>query len=311
MSNRISKSNTIFKYGPLLIVLCMFLRATDVVFRSSTLSKIDPLELITLEHLIACIVLLRWIPSFRRILTFSAFEIFCVLFISCGSSVGGILFFTSAFQYINPSVVILLQKLQPIVTIFLSYMILKERFPAKFWFWAAIGVGAGYVLGFGLSLPEVSFASQNFRGVIFALIAMTLWGSGTVFGKKLVAKLDPGTVTRYRYFLGLFFALVLLFSLRSVGSLGILTHPEALTNIVYMALVPGFLALALYYKGLQKTSASIASILELAFPLFAVLFTWLFLKKPLSSHQLLAGAVLLLSVVMISRIGMIPRASSP
>lgn len=320
-------SKFLLQYGPLFIILCMLLRATDVVFRSITLTAISPLEMITLEHFIASIVLsIFFLPFFSSFFTqhtslkelfqglksLNAYELFCVLFISCGASVGGILCFTSAFQYINPSIVILLQKLQPIVSISLSYLLLKERLPPKFWLWSVVAIGSGYILGFGFSCPDFSLSSANFKGILYALLAMSLWGSGTVFGKKLVNKLHPGVVTRLRYFLGFSFAFIILLGTRfpfssstaapSATPFAIVSHVELIPNIAYMALIPGLSALILFYYGLQKTSASISSILELAFPLFSVALAWLILGKPLNFQQLIAGTVLLFAVIMISQL---------
>ena len=157
-------------FGPLFIVLCMFLRGTDILFRKITLSGITPLELITLEHLIACIALLPLLPNFRILKKLSAYDLFCLAFVSFGASVLGILCFTTAFNYINPAIVILLQKLQPVVTIFLSVLILKETIHKGFYLWATIAILSGYILSFGFTLPALSFQSLQFKGIFFALL---------------------------------------------------------------------------------------------------------------------------------------------
>jgi drug/metabolite transporter (DMT)-like permease len=71
--------------------------------------------------------------------------------------------------------------------------------------------------------------------------------------------------------------------------------------LLYMGLVPGMLAMLLYYRGLATTSASVAAFVELIFPVSAVaLNTWV-LKAPLQPVQLVAGAILLIAVFNLSR----------
>jgi len=67
-----------------------------------------------------------------------------------------------------------------------------------------------------------------------------------------------------------------------------------------MALLPGLLALILYYKGLQTTIASRAAVAELAFPITAVITNWLVLKVHLASSQILGGSLLVGAVTVLT-----------
>ncbi len=70
--------------------------------------------------------------------------------------------------------------------------------------------------------------------------------------------------------------------------------------VIIMALVPGLLALLFYYKGLQSTIASMASIGELAFPITAVAANWFFLGIHLTRTQFLGGFLLVASVTALT-----------
>jgi drug/metabolite transporter (DMT)-like permease len=161
--------------------------------------------MITLEHLIACVALLPWFPGFAPLKKLSPKDWFLLLYIACGVSVGGILCFTTAFGLINPAVVILLQKLQPIVTITLSIVFLRERIAKSFYPLAALAMAAGYVLVFGFHLPDNILHGDAIVGAMLALAATALWGSGTALGKSLLTRMEPKLLTRYRYFFGLAF----------------------------------------------------------------------------------------------------------
>jgi drug/metabolite transporter (DMT)-like permease len=73
----------------------------------------------------------------------------------------------------------------------------------------------------------------------------------------------------------------------------------AVAGITAMALVAGLAALLLYYKGLKSTSASMASVCELSFPVTAVAVNWLVLNITLSAIQL-AGAAILVAAVTVT-----------
>jgi drug/metabolite transporter (DMT)-like permease len=55
-------------------------------------------------------------------------------------------------------------------------------------------------------------------------------------------------------------------------------------------------ALFIYYKGLENTSASVATLAELGFPMAAIFVNWIFLDATLSAVQLLGVAILLSGV---------------
>ncbi len=291
--------------GPVLIALCMIARSTDVFFRQNLVGTIPPIELITIEHLIVTLLLLPFLRIKNEFKDFNYKDWLALLFVAAGSSVGGILCFTTAFQHMNPAVVILLQKLQPIVTISLSAVFLKERMNKVFFLFALIAIISGYVLVFGWSSPTAIANLGNLNGVKYALLAVFFWGGGSVFGKRLLnKKWNHFSLTKWRYYLGSLTALSLFALLKDSYAPVIFTQWEKLPSIVYIALISGFFALWLFYKGLQNTKASVSSILELIFPLSSTLIVWIFLNKPLTSVQLVAGGILILSVVFISRSSM-------
>ncbi|MGB6642673.1 MAG: DMT family transporter, partial [Thermoanaerobaculia bacterium] len=53
------------------------------------------------------------------------------------------------------SVVVLLQKLQPVFAIVLAGLLLKERITPRFLSWAGMAIAGAYLLTFGLALPDL------------------------------------------------------------------------------------------------------------------------------------------------------------
>jgi drug/metabolite transporter (DMT)-like permease len=64
-----------------------------------------------------------------------------------------------------------------------------------------------------------------------------------------------------------------------------------------MAIIPGFLGVLLYYRGLKKVRASSATLLELSFPLTAVAINSIFLNLHLTTLQSFAALALLISMI--------------
>jgi drug/metabolite transporter (DMT)-like permease len=75
-------------------------------------------------------------------------------------------------------------------------------------------------------------------------------------------------------------------------------------NLLAIALVPGLLALLLYYRALSRTPASLATIAEMAYPVAATLIAsapppWGF-NQPLYPAQVLGTALLLVVILVVN-----------
>jgi drug/metabolite transporter (DMT)-like permease len=83
-----------------------------------------------------------------------------------------------------------------------------------------------------------------------------------------------------------------LIALNGTSALSVSLHPREAISLLLMALIPGLLALLIYYRGLMTARASRAAIAELAFPGTATVLNWIFLGAHISAIQL-AGFFLL------------------
>jgi len=107
-------------------------------------------------------------------------------------------------------------------------------------------------LGNGAVTPMLT-GDEN---IVEATAAAALWALGTVLGRYLAREIAFQHVLSLRFFFGfLASAIALLVMNQPAYSNG---HDTVL--ILYLALVTGLLALALYYFGLQRTPAMMASI---------------------------------------------------
>jgi drug/metabolite transporter (DMT)-like permease len=290
--------------GPLLIGIASLLWATDALFRLPAIHALDATFIVFVEHALGVLLLLPALALGRRARLFrlSAVEWVALMLIGAGASALATVLFTASFQFVNPSVAILLQKLQPAMVILMAHLFLGER-PARFFFgWAAVALLAAVWLSFpDLAFPSFLHIDMRSRGVLLSLAAAGLWAGATVGGRFLAPRLDAAVITFWRFVFGLLVLGALLMMRRTGLPSASTVSPEMVRSLIYMSLFPGLLAMLLYYQGLQRTSASVATFVELLFPVGAVLLNTFVLKLPLESVQLLAGCVLLFAVARLSR----------
>jgi len=207
------------------------------------------------------------------------------------------------------SVVVLLQKLQPVFAIFLAALLLKERLTGRFVAWAVAAISGGYLLTFGLSVPDLAGGERTLWAAFYALVAAACFGAATVFGKLLLGTVDFKTATFARY--GLTSVLALIYVTVSGVGLPIATvSTENWIVILVISLTTGSGAIFLYYWGLTRVKATVATICELCLPLSAVMLDYMVNGSRLGIWQWLGGFVLLGSILRISTMQSSPKPSS-
>ena len=285
------------KSGPWLVALGSFFWATDAVFRKPLTSELKSTVIVFYEHLINSIISIPLlIKGWKEVYNLKKKEWFSLMFIALGGSVLATVLFTKSFSLINPTVTILLQKTQPLIAILLAYFILKERFTRRFWVYAAIALIGAYFITFSDLSPVISLKDTTFLGSLYALLAAFFWGGSTVFGRVVLKKVSYYTLTGLRFVLGLLFLFIMLL----IFGLPFLIKTSYLPSLLFMAVIPGFLALFIYYIGLVSTKASIATIGELTFPVASVILNWVFLDATLTMSQIIGSVILLTSIVLLS-----------
>ena len=99
----------------------------------------------------------------------------------------------------NLSVVVLLQKFQPIFAIVLAAIFLQERVSKKFYLWGIIAIIGGHFLTFGFNMPNFQTDTNTMKAGLLSVFASFAFGSSTVFSKSLLNKLSFDTATFFRY----------------------------------------------------------------------------------------------------------------
>lgn len=292
-------------FNAIFVILGAALWASDTLFRHPMTQNVSALTIVFLEHAFALLIASIWVFVIqRKKLQLGWTTMVGAMLIGLFGSALATVAFTMSFQHVNPSVSILLQKIQPIVVIFLSWIFLGEKLSFKFFLWGAIALVAAFYMSFPHGLVVHDLQDASIVGVGLALIAALLWAISTVIGKVVLKKISGSQLTLWRFLFGfLSLWIILQFVPQSKFEIPLVTNDNSImTSIFFMALVPGFLGVALYYRGLTRLKASIATILELTFPLCAMFINSRFLGFHLENIQLAAAVVLMLSIVKISQI---------
>lgn len=290
----------------LVIIACLFW-GMDTLIRYPLVERgINPITIVFYEHIIlATIFSLGLIPAIKRIGELKLADVFSFFIIGGIGSAIATVAFTESFQYLNPSLVILLQKLQPVVAIILAAVILKEEIQKQFVIWAGVCLIGGLLV----SSPDIErfyhLMVNNFGAVTsdvalrgYGLVAVSIvgWGATTVFGKRLsLAGFETKSIMAGRFLTGLLMLIPFVTWDRSM----VLPQGEDYLRILIMVIISGALAMWFYYQGLKRLSAKTTAIAEMFFPFFAIIVNWIFLGKQLTELQLIGGAILILGSLVI------------
>jgi len=197
------------------------------------------------------------------------------------------------------SVVVLLQKLQPIFAIILAGILLKEKIKKQFAIWASVAVIASYFLTFGFSLPNISTDSNTIYAALFAILAAFSFGSSTVFSKKVLMNHNFVTATFFRYMFTSIFMLIFVIAFGTYTDFYKITETNWLYFII-IGLSTGSGAIFVYYYGLRRVKAIVATISELLFPISAIIFDYLINDSFLSPVQLISAAIMVYALIRLN-----------
>jgi len=291
------------KSSPLFVIFAATLWGVDAVMLRPILFNLTVPLVVFLESVIATIILtpffiirknqLKGIPA-KDFLIFFGVALF-------GGAIGTMAIVKALFfvNFVNLSIVVLIQKLQPIFAILLAALLLKEKLPKQFFLWASIAVIGVLLLTFGYNLPNFQTGEKTLEAAFFALLAAFSFGSSTVLSKRALSNVTFFTGTYLRFlFTSIIMVIILLIS-SGIPNFGVVSKFQW-TIFLVIAFSSGGLAILLYYFGLKKVSASVATICELAFPFTAILLEYILRGNFLDFVQWIGAILLIIAILRVS-----------
>ena len=296
------------RYAVVLVALAATMWASDAYFRNQLVQHLSATQIVVAEDaLITLFLLPALIRSRHELRLLGARGWTAVAVIAAGAQALATILFTASFaiaaQHQLFAETFVLQQTQPLIAIVLAWIILGERRRPWFWPAAAVAIIAVYMVVFASDPLSPISALQNGRIEVglLALGAAILWASGTVLGRFALGSISFWSMTALRFTLALPVLVIVVLVQNGLGGFGHYRFSDFVPNLLAIAILPGLLALLLYYRALSKTPASLATIAEMAFPVAATLIAsapppWGF-NQPLYPVQL-AGTALLLGVIV-------------
>jgi probable blue pigment (indigoidine) exporter len=219
----------------------------------------------------------RWLARFLILSVLYASGLFPLLFIAAYRLPGG--------------VAAVINSLTPILVVIISVPLLHTKI-------RAIQIGAG-VLGIGgvALLVLRSNARLDALGLLAMLGAVTMMGVATVLTKRWghPPGMNAVAMTGWTFLFG---GLALLPVTLLVEGLPDQLTARNIGGLIYLVLISGITAYALWFWGLRRLSASSVTFLSLLNPVVAALLGWVVLGQRLNHWQILGAVVVLASVVL-------------
>jgi drug/metabolite transporter, DME family len=276
--------------GVVLVATAAAMWGTDALFRKPLAESTSAATIVFGEHVILVLLTLPLIlPALRALFAAGTRYVLAGIAVGAGASAVATILFTQAFVKGDPITPVVLQKVQPLIAIAAARVILGEE-PRRRFAWFVVPALIGVWL---LAFPHpFQIHASGLEPIALALGAAVLWGLGTVFGRYLSRRLAFEHVVTVRFSFGLVASAIVL---PILGAPAFASAHDTLW-IAYLAIVTGLLALSLYYIGLQRTPAMLASIAELAYPVTAVIVGYVAFGATLVWSQWL-GVILTVGVV--------------
>jgi DME family drug/metabolite transporter len=297
------------RYSVVVVAVAATLWASDAYFRNQLVKHLTANEIVVAEDaLIALMLLPVLVRSWGDVRKLRARGWAAVILIAAGAQALATILFTRSFSYGIYSETFVLQQTQPVIAIVLAWILLGER--RRPWFWPAAAVAvigvylvvqAPYITLQQPLAPITGLGRGRIEAGLFALGAAALWAGGTVFGRYALGSISFWSMTSLRFTVALPVLIAIVLVSEGAAGFSHYTVNDFVPNLLGIALIPGLLALLLYYRALSKTPASLATIAEMAFPVAATLIAagpapWGF-QQPIYPAQI-AGTVLLLGVIL-------------
>ncbi len=270
----------------------------DGALRVPLVSHWSPWTIVLFEHIILVAVVAPRLLRHRAALVAVPLRGWlAVLGVAWGGSALATLAFTFAFQYGNPDVVILLQKSQPLWALAVAGFFLGERPRVRLLPVALTALAGTYLLSFGALQPSQAFAGAQGKAGLLALIAAALWGTATVLGRTALRHMEPDVLTSLRFTCALPLLAVIALTQSALA-------PPTSTSmdwlrLLILALISGLVGMVLYYRGLRRTPASIATFAELAFPASALVINYFVLGATIDTVQLAGFFILWATIALL------------
>jgi len=310
----VTRSRIVETGSVVLVGIAAAMWAFDAYFRPGLTRQLSSGQIVLVEDLLISLCLVPvLIANWSALSRLSGRRWLALAAIAIGPQAIATVLFTKAIGYSFVTAVpnfdvlhevYLLYLLQPVFGVAFARIFLGERRKLTFWPLAAIALVGVYLIVFSED-PAAPWQIRNPELVAGALVlgAVIMWAGGTVLGRYALEDVSFPVTTSLRFMLALPVLLVIVLIDKGGAAFSGYSVSQ-LPSFLGIVLVPGLLAMLLYYLALSRTPASLATIAELGYPL--ALFLIFSLPPPvgqgapLRTVEVLGAALLLVAVVALN-----------
>lgn len=240
--------------------------------------------------------------EYSKIAKFPRKTLFCLSLIALFSGVIGTLAIVKALFLVNfkeLSVVVLIQKVQPVFTVILAFVFLKEKLSKNFLLWSFLVFFGVYLITFGFQLPNFSMNRDHILAYLLSVISAMSFSTNTILGKYLSDSLSFLTITFNRFLFGTIFSII------ACLATGTLFYFKEISLSDYgffagLVLIGGPPSMFIYYMGLKYVRAAVSAICELALPFSVIILDYFINHNSLSLIQWIGALIIIFGILRVS-----------
>jgi drug/metabolite transporter (DMT)-like permease len=279
--------------GVVLVAVAAAMWGTDPIIRKPLSGSTSATTIVFGEHVVLVLLTLPLLlPALRAVWRAGWRYVLCAVVIGAGASAVATILFTEALFHGDFVTPVVIQKIQPLIAVAGAAVLLGERARPRY-AWFLLPALAGFWL---VNQPHpLDPTAKGLIPIIQATAAAVLWALGTVLGRYLSRELAFQHIVSLRFFFGLIGSAIAL----PVMSAKVYAGAHDSLWIAYLAVVTGLLALSLYYVGLKRTPAMLASLAELTYPVIAVVAGIYAYNSHLNWSQWLGAAIIIATVTLL------------
>lgn len=293
------------KLAPIFVIIAASLWGVDGIVLRPILYTLPVTLVVFIETSIVAVVLTPFfIKNFTEIKKLKPKDWLAFIGVALFGGAIGTMAITKALfyvNYVNLSIVVLIQKLQPVFAVTFAAVLLKEHLNKVFYLWAGTAIMGAYFMTFGLHVPVLSTSDKTTLAAFFAMIATISFASSTVLSKRAIKNVTFKLATYLRFLISAGIMLVIVLSSGIIWDIGAVTSKQSIIFLI-IAFSTGGPAIFMYFYGLKRISASVATICELAFPLTAIILEYILRHNLLHPVQWVGAVILLISIIRVSRL---------
>lgn len=173
----------------------------------------------------------------------------------------------------------------PIITALLEPFFMKVKFDPIY-----ILLGFMVLLGLYILAPELNIESSYVKGILFGLLSAVCYAVRILISKKLVRNYNGTILMFYQLFI---LTIVLLPALYFMDTSGIKTQ---FPYVITLALITTAIGHTMLVHSLKHFTASTASIISSAQPIFGIIIAYFFLHEIPTWNTFFGGSIILATV---------------